>query len=441
MQSFKFIKQYPSLRNKFDNNYNVKIPSRKDPIDRSQNSHYNSYEEVYKKEFPEKKFEIKELPGKGRGLVAVEDIHAGELVFKEQATIFFEGEEDSESNKDSTYYMVRSIYDNTAFCSVKFATELAQNHQRDEEFSEHVKFIYEDFKEDKTLLNPVEFEDIKRIVNGIHTNSFSLDFIDGYAVFIACSLANHSCKENVGWHTVGDVMYWTALVDIPKGTEITISYTFPSIRPKRIQYFQDNYGFICDCPLCSGPIDPWRAFKCSCGGIIYPEPEGYKCHSCEYICTEEEINQFNEEEDFIIDMEKLKRHKAYYNPLRKMHDTHLFLFKAMRKYVSLKSCPNPLEIFEQYLIPVAKYQVQFSHGRVFAAVLEQYGVALMKYSKIMPDLYEYCKTKALESFQMAYDYRCSLGMGRTGYAAAVLQEHLDILDPKNLNNFVEYDEY
>ena len=65
----------------------------------------------------------------------------------------------------------------------------------------------------------------------------------------------------------------------------------------------------------------------------------------------------------------------------------------------------------------------------------------MKYSKVMPDLHDYCRQQALKAFQMAYDYRCSLGMGVTGYAAAIYLEHLQILDPRNLETFVEYDEY
>lgn len=441
MQADRFLKQYPTPESKHDANYNIRIPSRKDPISRNDNPQYTTYEEVYLKEFPNRKFISKEIQGKGRGLFATEKIKQGELVFKEKATLFYEGEDDPESNKDSTYYMVRSIYEGTAHCTLEFALQLAQNPSRDDEFSEHVNFIYDDLRNEENLKYEVRLQDVQKLVNGIHTNSFSLDFVDGYAVFIACSLANHSCRENVGWHTVSDTMYWTALTDIEAGTEITLSYTFPSIRPKRIVYFEENYGFTCDCVLCTTPIDPWRAFKCSCGGIIYPEQRGFQCHSCDYVCNEFEVKEFEEEEEFFEKLEKNKRQKFYYNPNRKMHDTHLYLFKAMRKYISMKSCPNPLELFEKYLIPVSKYQVQSSHGRVYAAVLEQYGVALMKYSKIMPDLFDYCKQKALEAFKLAYDYRCKLGMGITGYAAAIYKEHLVILDPRKLDEFVEYDEY
>ncbi|ELP88401.1 hypothetical protein EIN_229240 [Entamoeba invadens IP1] len=434
--------KYPSLTSVYDTRYKARIPTREDVIDRSHNPLFTSYEEVYEAEFPHKKFEPRAIPGKGRGLIALEDIKKGEMVFKEKATLLFVGEEDDEeSNKDSTFYMARDVYIQKAFCTLDFALQLAQNPNRNAEFEEHVKFITETLRNDPEVKYEVKKEDVLKVVNGIHTNSFSLDFVDGYAVFIACSLANHSCCENVGWHTVGDVMYWTALTDIKKDTEITLSYTFPSIRPKRIKYFQDNYGFTCDCPMCRAPHDPWRAFKCSCGGIIFPEPEGFICHTCHVCATEEEIEEFKKEENFMLEMDKNKRHRRYYNPLRKMHDTHLYMFRAVKKYISMKACANPLQLFKEYLIPVSKYQVSFSHGRIYPAMLEQYGVTCMKYSRTMPDLLNYLKEEALASFKTAYEYRCTLGMGVTGYAAAVFKEHIAILNPDNLASFTEYDEF
>ncbi|KAL7721805.1 SET domain-containing protein [Entamoeba marina] len=422
---------YPTTQSKIDPRFDVVIPHRDDPIDRNINPHYTTYDQVFESEFPSRKFEPREIKGKGRGFSGTSHY------------FFFEGEEvaDPESMEDSTFDMVKSVYDGSAFCPLEFALQLAQNPSRDEEFEEQVDYTYNRLKELDDILYDVKKDEVKRVFNGIHTNSFALDFHEGYAVFIACSLANHSCCENVGWHTVNDVMYWTALIDIPVGTEITLSYTFPSIGPKRKKYFEENYGFTCGCELCSTPLDRWRAFKCDCGGVVYPEKEGFICHTCNFISTETEIEEFIKEEEFIKTIDKTQRQKFYYNPVRKMHDNHLFLFKVMRKYVSMKSCANPLQIFENYLIPVARYQVHYSHGRLYAAILEQYGVALLKYAKIMADTFEYCKEKAIRVFREAYELRCELGMGKSGYAAAIFIEHVSLVDPHKLDAFIEYDEY
>ena len=50
---------------------------------------------------------------------------------------------------------------------LEFAKQLAQNHSRDEEFSEHVQFIYDDLSKEKDLIYPVKHSDIALLVNGI----------------------------------------------------------------------------------------------------------------------------------------------------------------------------------------------------------------------------------------------------------------------------------
>ncbi|EDR22140.1 set and mynd domain containing protein, putative [Entamoeba dispar SAW760] len=433
--------KYPEIGDEFDPRYHVLIPSKHDVQDRSDNPHWNSYEEIFRDNFPVRKFEVQEIPGKGRGLVCTDKIHQGEMVFKEKASVFYEGPEEDDDMKDSTYYMVKSIYFGTAFCTVQLAIQLGQNPDRVEEFSEHVDFMYQDLLKDDILEYPVKREDIAKIVNGIHTNSFALDFLDGYALFMACSLCNHSCRENMGWHTVGDTMYWTALQDIEVGTELTISYTFPSILPHRLKYFKENYGFICDCPLCSGPSDPWRAFKCGCGGRIYQEPEGWICHQCHKICTQEEINEFINEEVAFKKLKKPKRIQHFYNKTRKMDNSHIYMFKTLRSFVFDEKCPNPLILFEDYLVPIAKYQSSLCHSRLYSAILEQFGVALLKYAKKFPFQNQFCQDKAKKIFKIAYDYRCSLGMGITGYAAQEYIECLELFDEHKLEKYTEYVEY
>ena len=42
---------------------------------------------------------------------------------------------------------------------------------------------------------------------------------------------------------------------------------------------------------------------------------------------------------------------------------------------------------------------------------------------------------------MSYDYRCSLGMGFTGFAAREYLDLLSLFDQSKLNAYTGYDEY
>ena len=435
-------KQYPTIGNPIDPNYNVTIPNRYKCVNRKENPYWDSYDQIFEEMFPNKKFEMKEIPGKGRGLICTSPIKKGELVFKEQASIFFEGKDENEdSDFDSTYYMTKSVYFGSAFCTVDFAVQLAQTPSRDEEFKPQVDLIYEELKNDEFLLYELKYDDVKRIVNGIHTNSFALDFIDGYAVFMACSLCNHSCRENLGWHTVGDYMYWVALEDIEVGTELTISYNFPDIQPSRIDYFEKYYGFTCDCVLCKTPIDIWRSFTCECGGIIYSDKDGWICHKCNRISKEDEIQEFIKEEERFKRMNKVQKRHHFKTQGKRMDDSHIYIIKMLRKYVCDPSCPNPLTIYEKHLLPVCKYHCEQSRGRLYASCLEQYGVSLLRFAQKYPHLSTSTKHKAEISFKMAYDYRCSLGMGSTGFAAREYLDLIELFDEDKLDKYSGFDEY
>ena len=363
---------------------------------------------------------------------------------KEKASVLYLGEETKDDNEDSTYFMIKSIYEGNATITPSFATQLAQNPCREKEFEKHVQWVYKRLVElSSSLKYKVDIDEVRKIENGIHTNSFSLDFQEGFAVFMACSLVNHSCKENLGWHTVGDYMYYTALRDIAFGEELTVSYSFPNLNEKRIDYYKSYYGFSCDCPYCTKGIDNWRVFTCSvCGGMIYPDEGGWKCHSCDRKIGKDEIAYFEAEEVAIKNFKKESRYRWYYKPMRKMSPGHLYLFKALRNYFMTKSCPNPIQLAEEVLIPVAEFHKEQTHGRLYASLMEQYAIALLKYSQVMKCIEEQCREKALDCLHKAYDYRCSIGMGVTRFAAAIYLENLELFDPVKLKeNKVIYKEF
>ncbi|KAL7721505.1 SET domain-containing protein [Entamoeba marina] len=417
---------YPDMDSTIDPRYNIPIPSRDGHIDRSNLPLYSNYEELLDNDFPRRKWCIEEIPRKGRGLICTSPIYKGETVMKEKASTLYLGPDTEDNVKDSTYYLIENIYKGNATITPTFAACLAQNTSRNEEFEEHFKSIYNNFIEEQhDFKYGVEYDELRLIVNGIHTNSFALDFQDGFAIFMGCSLANHSCCENMGWHTVGDTMYYTALQDIDVGTELTY------------------YGFTCDCLFCTTGVDIWRIFKCSiCNGMIYPDVDGWVCHKCKRTCDEEEIAFFEAEEKAIMRFKKESRYRWLYRPLTKMHYGHLILYKALRNYFMTQACPNPIQIVEEYLLPIAEFHRDITHGRLYAAILEQYAFVLLKYATVMTNISDYCEEKALDCLKKAYDYRCSIGMGVSGYAAAIYLENMQYFDVDKLNaTVVHYEEY
>lgn len=71
-------------------------------------------------------------------------------------------------------------------------------------------------------------------------------------IFLKCSRFNHACHPwaNCTYRIVGQkYLKVTALFDIAKGQELTISYTN---MPQDLPTF---YGFYCDCPGCPAPKD------------------------------------------------------------------------------------------------------------------------------------------------------------------------------------------
>ncbi|BFU24358.1 hypothetical protein EHI8A_206130 [Entamoeba histolytica HM-1:IMSS-B] len=435
---------YPELNDSIDHNYDILIPSRTDFIDRKNMPIYNSYEELFEGDFPKRKWVMEDIPGKGRGVICCRPIKAGELVFKERASILYIGPETKDENKDSTFELIKKVYEGNATATPSFVAQLAQNPSRENEFENHVQWMFNEFKNNSYQFKyEVVLDELRKIVNGIHTNSFSLDFQEGFGVFMGCSLVNHSCSENMGWHTVGDTMYYTALKDIEVGTELTISYSFPNVNSKRIRYYHDYYGFDCDCVLCTKGIDNWRVFDCIyCGGLIYPDENEWICHTCKRKSTQEEIFFYEAEEKAIMQFKHESRYRWFFRPLRKMSPYHMYLFKALRNYFMTQACSNPIQIAEEVLLPIAEFHRDISHGRLYAAILEQYSLVLLKYCQTVTILEEWCKKKALECLRKAYDYRCLIGMGISGYAAAIYLENLKYFDPENLKGpIVHYEEY
>lgn len=101
------------------------------------------------------------------------------------------------------------------------------------------------------------------------------------AVYPKASFFNHSCAPNCSRYSERPELTIRALVDIPKGMELTISYidTKMSREARRLE-LSSYYHFICECERCRH--DTGFAHSCpNCPGILVPVNRRKICYACD----------------------------------------------------------------------------------------------------------------------------------------------------------------
>jgi hypothetical protein len=173
-------------------------------------------------------YALEDVPGKGKGFVAIENIPRGTRILSEPPVITTpELQRDDEWLKSHISQQVASL----------------SEHQRQ-------SFL--------TLYNLYPYQNIAEQSLGIiRTNSLPIgaNGIEGGIFLDACRI-NHSCDNNAQKHWNQYIERHTvhALRDIPKGEEITICYLgHNNSREIRQKKLQDKFGFLCSCLLCLLP--------------------------------------------------------------------------------------------------------------------------------------------------------------------------------------------
>jgi len=173
-------------------------------------------------------FTLQDVPGKGKGLVAITEISKGTRILSEEPIIVIP------ENTLNTEQLHKSICQQVA--------TLREQQQR--------AFL------SMTNIHPYK-NDAERYAGIFATNSLPADEDNG-AIFLQACRINHACDNNAqkSWnekikrHTVH------ALEDIEKGEEITITYLSPlKNRTTRQKVLQERFGFTCLCHLCSLPAE------------------------------------------------------------------------------------------------------------------------------------------------------------------------------------------
>jgi SET domain len=172
-------------------------------------------------------YAFQDMPGKGKGLVAIEKISKGTRILSEEAVVTVNEPVSSERLRVSICQQVEAL----------------SEHQRRAFLSMHNIHPYKNAAE--------------QYLGIVRTNSLPAEAVgDKGAIFLEACRINHACDNNAqkNWnekikrHTVH------ALRDINKGEEITITYLSPlKNRKARQKALQESFGLTCLCCLCSLP--------------------------------------------------------------------------------------------------------------------------------------------------------------------------------------------
>ena len=133
---------------------------------------------------------------------------------------------------------------------------------------------------------------ILRVIGIIDTNAYIIGEnrnknVDIQGLFPTCSIINHSCQANTVCFATEDLRFvCRAVVDIPRGAEITTNYLYYQYHcfgnTYRVSELQDYWHFSCNCDRCGDPgelgsgVD--RVLCDQCGQHTLTPAPGPLCH-------------------------------------------------------------------------------------------------------------------------------------------------------------------
>ena len=201
-------------------------------------------------------YKVGNVIGKGLGWIALQDIKAGTLIYKEKPQFVYQKE--TPINDQGALELMKSYYAMTENDQKEFL-ELHNLYLDLNSLTDSEKKWYFDTKTDAEAMQRLGY-DIKLLLKIIcitDSNAFK------GAVRIKVSRINHSCCPNSLRYKDEDEMVIRATSKILEGQEITVSYmqSYMEMNPmskegfamrnfKERQEFCHTFGFVCSCELC-----------------------------------------------------------------------------------------------------------------------------------------------------------------------------------------------
>ena len=191
-------------------------------------------------------FRIDKIDGKGYGWIALRDIKAGTLIYKEKKQFVVD------SDQLSILDMMMSFYAMTENDQKEFL-ELHNKYLDLNSLPDAQKKWYFDIKNNAEVIQTcqklgLDFNLALKIICIYKTNAFK------WGVGIKVSRMNHSCCPNSqteNWNGCDmAIRAIRATSKILEGQEITICYLDPLKNFKERQEFCHKFGFVCSCEVC-----------------------------------------------------------------------------------------------------------------------------------------------------------------------------------------------
>eukprot|EP01065_Artemidia_motanka_P046777 TRINITY_DN7172_c2_g1_i1.p1 TRINITY_DN7172_c2_g1~~TRINITY_DN7172_c2_g1_i1.p1 ORF type:complete len:482 (+),score=137.50 TRINITY_DN7172_c2_g1_i1:67-1512(+) len=244
--------------------------------------------------------EVRELPGKGQGTVAVRDIAAGELLLEERAFATAQGD------KNDTALVLNHLLETVHKRMLREPDVkpliyglFPSREQSESEFTNH------DVRpqgEDEAPYPPALVADLNHLWHILTCNTFRIDAGSGHwdapedacsGLFVRASRLNHACRPSCHYSFKNGAVQIRAVRPIKAGEEATIAYVNVYNRPEwRLQKLRAAYHFSCECCLKKdrhqGDI-ALDALLCSgCTGYLTADRFGvYRCTTCGTVKTPE----------------------------------------------------------------------------------------------------------------------------------------------------------